>query len=137
MTEKTMKRQSAGFKAKVAEPERREAEAGIDQVSTLPTATYPPTFAQQGSSTVRRGNLDYLSFFVYNMHMGRTNVDIDDEICAQVMKRYRLRTKREAINFALRRLLPEPLTSNEIKRLQGCGWEGDLDELRGAGDGSG
>ena len=63
--------------------------------------------------------------------MGRTNVEIDDELCEKVMQRYSLRTKREAINFALRRLLPEPLSRKDIKRMQGLGWEGNLDELRG------
>ena len=39
--------------------------------------------------------------------MGRTNVVIDDELIERVMKLYDLRTRREAIDFALRRLLEE------------------------------
>ena len=62
--------------------------------------------------------------------MSRTNVNIDDEACAEVMRRYQLATKREAINFALRTLAAEPLSLEEAKRLRGSGWEGDLDELR-------
>lgn len=62
--------------------------------------------------------------------MSRTNVDIDDAACAEVMRRYLLTTKREAINFALRALAAEPLGVDEARRLRGSGWAGDLDELR-------
>ena len=67
---------------------------------------------------------------VYRTCMSRTNVDIDDDACAEVMRRYRLATKREAINYALRTLAAEPLSVDEARRLRGSGWEGDLDELR-------
>ncbi len=62
--------------------------------------------------------------------MSRTNVNIDDQACAEVMRRYRLTTKREAINFALRSLAVEPLSIDEARQLRGSGWEGDLDTLR-------
>ena len=62
--------------------------------------------------------------------MTRTNVDIDDEACAAVMGRYRLTTKRDAINFALRTLAAEPLGLDEARDLRGAGWEGNLDDLR-------
>ena len=64
------------------------------------------------------------------MCMTRTNVDIDDAACAEVMRRYRLATKREAVNYALRTLAAEPLGVDEARGLRGSGWEGDLDELR-------
>ena len=64
------------------------------------------------------------------MCMARTNVDIDDDACAEVMRRYRLTTKREAINYALRTLAAEPLGVEDARGLRGSGWEGDLDELR-------
>ena len=67
---------------------------------------------------------------VYIWHMTRTNVDIDDNACAEVMRRYRLRTKREAVNFALRAVAAEPLDIDDARRLRGSGWEGDLEELR-------
>ena len=67
---------------------------------------------------------------VYIMHMARTNIDIDDEACAEVMRRYRLATKREAVNFALRTVAAEPLGLDEARRLRGSGWDGDLDEMR-------
>ena len=62
--------------------------------------------------------------------MARTNVDIDDEACAIVMRRYHLATKRDAINFALRTLAAEPLGLDEARRLRGSGWDGNLDEMR-------
>ena len=62
--------------------------------------------------------------------MTRTNVDIDDQACAEVMRRYQLRTKREAINFALRSLAGEALSIAEARALRGIGWEGDLEAMR-------
>ena len=62
--------------------------------------------------------------------MARTNIDIDDHACAEVMRRYNLATKREAVNFALRSLAAEPLSVEEARALRGSGWEGDLDYLR-------
>ena len=46
------------------------------------------------------------------------------------MRRYRLTTKREAINFALRSLASEASSVNEARGLRGSGWDGDLDEMR-------
>ena len=62
--------------------------------------------------------------------MSRINVDIDDEACAEVMRRYQLATKREAINFTLRALAAEPLSVDEARQLRGSGWDADLDALR-------
>jgi Arc/MetJ family transcription regulator len=62
--------------------------------------------------------------------MSRTNIDVDDEACRVVMERYQLKTKREAVNFALRTVAAEPLSLDEARRLRGSGWEGDLDAMR-------
>ncbi|MCL4140304.1 UNVERIFIED_CONTAM: hypothetical protein GTU68_014026 [Idotea baltica] len=62
--------------------------------------------------------------------MGRTNIDIDDDACAEVMRRYQLETKRDAVNFALRTIAAEPLTLEEARSLKGSGWDGDLDTMR-------
>lgn len=62
--------------------------------------------------------------------MARTNIDIDDEACDTVMRRYRLTTKREAVNFALRTVASEALDLGRARSLRGSGWEGDLAELR-------
>ena len=74
--------------------------------------------------------VDRLPIVAYARCMSRTNVDIDDGACEAVMRRYRLTTKREAINFALRGLAAEPFGVDEARRLRGSGWEGDLDALR-------
>jgi Arc/MetJ family transcription regulator len=65
--------------------------------------------------------------------VGRTNIEIDDELVAIVMRRYRVSTKRAAVDLALRRLAGEPLSLAEALELEGSGWEGDLEELRAAG----
>jgi Arc/MetJ family transcription regulator len=62
--------------------------------------------------------------------MSRTNIDVDDEACRAVMQRYNLRTKREAVNLALRTLAAEPLPVDAARRMRGTGWQGDLDEMR-------
>jgi Arc/MetJ family transcription regulator len=67
---------------------------------------------------------------VYDRCMARTNIDIDDEACNVVMKRYHLATKREAVNFALRTLATEPLSLDSARHLRGSGWDGDLDDVR-------
>ena len=64
------------------------------------------------------------------MCMARTNIDIDDRTCAEVMRRYQLTTKRAAINFALRTLAAEPVTVDEACSLRGSRWDGDLDSMR-------
>jgi Arc/MetJ family transcription regulator len=64
--------------------------------------------------------------------MSRTNIDIDDALIERVMRRYRLPTKRAAVDLALRRLAGEPMTREEALAMRGAGWDGDLDELRGA-----
>ncbi len=69
---------------------------------------------------------------VYYWCMARTNIDIDEEACAAVMKRYGLKTKRDAVNLALRSLAREvvPMTRAELLATRGIGWEGDLDAMR-------
>jgi Arc/MetJ family transcription regulator len=61
--------------------------------------------------------------------MVRTNIDIDEVACAAVMRRFGLRTKRDAVNLALRELAAE-LSTAQARALKGSGWEGDLDEMR-------
>ena len=90
-------------------------------------ATVPVAFA---ASRLATRALGFRSLLVYTIHMTRTNIDIDDEACTEVMRRYRLSTKREAVNFALRTVAAEPLGLDEARRLRGSGWDGDLDEMR-------
>ena len=62
--------------------------------------------------------------------MTRTNIHIDDELVHEVMRRYELPTKKDAVNFALRRLVGVPLTQDFLLGLRGIGWDGDLAALR-------
>lgn len=59
----------------------------------------------------------------------RTNIVIEDELIERVMGQYGFKTKREAVDYALRRLVSryEP---KDILDLQGIGWEGDLEAMR-------
>lgn len=66
--------------------------------------------------------------------MTRTNIDIDDELIGEAMRRFDLATKKDAVEFALRRLVGVPLTKDFLLGLRGSGWDGDLDEIRGEGD---
>ena len=67
---------------------------------------------------------------VYRVCMSRTNIDIDEDACAAVMDRFNLKTKKEAVNLALRRLAGEPLDVESALAMRGSGWDGDLDEMR-------
>ena len=67
---------------------------------------------------------------VHRWCMTRTNIDIDDEACDIVMRRYHLDSKREAVNYALRLVAGEALDVDEARALRGSGWEGDLEEMR-------
>lgn len=60
----------------------------------------------------------------------RITIEIDDKLLTWVMSTYRLKTKSEAVDLALRRLVDEPLTTEEALALQGSGWDGDLDDMR-------
>jgi Arc/MetJ family transcription regulator len=64
--------------------------------------------------------------------MARTNIDIDEDLVGRAMSRYGLRTKREAVDLALRRLVGEPLSLEDALAMGGTGWDANLDELRSA-----
>ncbi len=52
--------------------------------------------------------------------MARTNIDIDDALVHGVMVRYRIQTKREAVDYALRHLIGQPLTPDQAADLLGA-----------------
>ena len=72
--------------------------------------------------------------------MARISVEIDEKACAEVMRRYKLASKEEAINLALRKVAAEPspfkpsdvtpMSLEEARAMRGVGWDGDLDEMR-------
>jgi Arc/MetJ family transcription regulator len=62
--------------------------------------------------------------------MTRTNIEIDDRLVDRAMSLYRLSSKREAVDLALRRLVGEPMSREEALGMEGAGWAGDLAEIR-------
>jgi len=68
--------------------------------------------------------------------MTRTNIDLDDELVAEVMRRFGVTTKKSAVELALRRLLAAPrLNEALLDELAGSGYPLTNDELE-EGDGS-
>jgi len=62
--------------------------------------------------------------------MARTNVDLDENLVAEAMRRYGLHSKRAAVDLALRRLVGEAMNRDEALEMEGTGWEADLEVLR-------
>lgn len=62
--------------------------------------------------------------------MSRTNIDIDEVLIARAMHEYGITTKRAAVDFALRQLLHDPMTKEEVLEMQGTGWDGNLVRMR-------
>jgi len=62
------------------------------------------------------------------MHMTRTNIDIDDELVAEAMRRFGLKTKREAVDLALRKLVKPRMTREELLALEGILGPDDWDD---------
>ena len=62
--------------------------------------------------------------------MTRTNLELDDELVTEAMRRYGLPSRRAAVDYALRRLVGDAMTRDEALTMEGTGWVGDLDELR-------
>jgi Arc/MetJ family transcription regulator len=63
--------------------------------------------------------------------VSRTNIELDDRLVEMAMQRYGLKTKREAVQLALERLVGGVMTKEEALAMQGFGWEGDLDAIGG------
>jgi Arc/MetJ family transcription regulator len=69
---------------------------------------------------------------VYDINMGRmvrTNVVLDEDLVRRVMEMFGLKSKRAAIDYALRRVAGVG-DRKLIMELRGTGWIGDLDEMR-------
>lgn len=62
--------------------------------------------------------------------MTRTNIELDDDLINEVMRRYGVTTKKDAVDLALRRLVGAPLTADFLLGIEGIGWAGDLETIR-------
>ena len=61
--------------------------------------------------------------------MARTNIELDDDLVAIVMARYRLESKRAAVDLALRHLVGAPMSTDEILAMAGTGFDLSNEEL--------
>ena len=67
------------------------------------------------------------------MHMSmcmRTNIEIDDEVMREVQRLTGVRTKREAVDLALRELVARHRRLGILELRGRVHWEGDLTESR-------
>jgi Arc/MetJ family transcription regulator len=78
---------------------------------------------------VRYAHLD-----VYDGVVSRTNIDLDDDLVERAMRRYRLGSKRAAVQLALERLVGDPMSTEEILAMEGAGYPLDNDDLEGGDD---
>ena len=61
----------------------------------------------------------------------RTNIDIDDDLLAEVMALTGAKTKKQAVNDALMDKAKRIRAAKKILKLRGkIHWEGDLDAMR-------
>ena len=68
------------------------------------------------------------------VHVTRTNIDLDDELVELAMRRYRLDSKRAAVQLALEKLVGEPMTRSEVLAMQGTGFDLTNDEVEALSD---
>ena len=61
--------------------------------------------------------------------MTRTNIEINERLVRRVMKLHGFKTKRDAVDYALRQAAGS-FDTRDVLKLRGMGWEGDLDEMR-------
>jgi len=66
--------------------------------------------------------------------MSRTNIELDDELVELAMRRYRLDSKRAAVQLALEKLVGEPMTRAEVLAMQGSGFDLTNDEVESPSD---
>jgi Arc/MetJ family transcription regulator len=63
--------------------------------------------------------------------MGRTNIELDDQLVERAMELTGARTKSEVVEIALRQLVEEERLYRSIRDLRGeLRWEGDIDAWR-------
>jgi Arc/MetJ family transcription regulator len=56
----------------------------------------------------------------------RTNIVIEDDYVHEIIRRYRLRTKTEAVDLALRKLAGEPMALDEALAMEGSHSIGEI-----------
>lgn len=66
---------------------------------------------------------------MYDGVVSRTNIEIDDDLVGAVMRMYRLDSKRSAVDLALRRLVGERVSREEVLAMRGSGFDYSNDEI--------
>lgn len=90
---------------------------------------FPVSASAYGDKQHRRGPKTesvQLVYSVYDVHMARTNIEIDDLLIQRVMARFGVHTKREAVDLALRHVAGQPMTIDEALQMRGAA---AIDEL--------
>jgi Arc/MetJ family transcription regulator len=54
------------------------------------------------------------------MAKSRTNIEIEDSYLREIMDRYSIHTKTEAVDFALRHLAGQPMTREQALEMRGA-----------------
>lgn len=60
----------------------------------------------------------------------RTNIEIDDDLMEQALKETHARTKKEAVDMALRELIASRRRRRALDLEGKIDWQGDLNEMR-------
>lgn len=63
-------------------------------------------------------------------------LEVRHDLVDAVRDRYRLPSRRAAVEYALGRVAVEPMSKAEALDMQGFGWEGDLDAMRSGDPGA-
>lgn len=61
----------------------------------------------------------------------RTNVEIDLDLVQEIMKTYKLKSIKEAVNFSLEKTIDQQKRKKLLAMKGKIQWEGNLDEMRG------
>ena len=72
----------------------------------------------------------YFGIFVYKKIAMRTNIEIDQKVIDEILEKTNIKTKREAVDLALKEFL-RMIKLKELSEVAGkVSWTGDLDAMR-------
>lgn len=63
--------------------------------------------------------------------MHRTNIELDEKLVKEGMRRFAVKTKKDLVNFALKELLRKEKIKGILKWEGKVTWEGNLNKMRG------